>query len=88
MNIQLSADGQVIATATLDSHDSARDLAALLPLRVVFTDYAATEKIADLPRALTVQGTPCACTPLAGDICYYAPWGNLAVFYQNGPRSP
>lgn len=87
MKIQISADGVVIATGTLDNNDSARDFAALLPLNLLLKDYAATEKIADLPRALSVKGAPTAYKPLAADINYYAPWGNLAVFYKNGHLS-
>jgi hypothetical protein len=87
MRLQFMSDAVVVATATLDHHDSARDFVALLPLDLSLKDYAATEKIADLPRALTTQGAPAAYTPVAGDICFYAPWGNLAIFYSDGERS-
>jgi hypothetical protein len=87
MKIQISVDGKVIATATLDQHDSARDFAAMLPLTLKLKDYAATEKIADLPRALSTKGAPGAYVPLAGDISYFAPWGNLAIFYKDGHLS-
>jgi hypothetical protein len=85
--IQISVNGKVIATATLDQHDSARDFAAMLPLNLKLKDYAATEKIADLPRALSTKGAPRAYVPLAGDISYFAPWGNLAIFYKDGHLS-
>ena len=26
--------------------------------------------------------------PSIGDIAYYAPWGNLAIFYRDFPYSP
>lgn len=87
MKLRFTANGVVVATATLESHESALDLAALLPLELTFKDYAATEKIADLPRALSTHGAPAACTPVAGDICFYAPWGNLAIFYGDGEHS-
>ena len=87
MKIQLTAGGTVIATATLDDNATARDFAALLPLNLPFKDYAATEKIADLPHRLSVHGAPRAYTPLVGDISFYAPWGNLAIFYKNGELS-
>lgn len=83
MKIQITANGAVIATATLDNNDSARDFAALLPLVLTLKDYAATEKIADLPRALTTKGAPGGYKPSAGDISYYAPWGNLAIFHKD-----
>ncbi|MFA7944756.1 cyclophilin-like fold protein [Pseudomonas brenneri] len=87
MKIQMTLDGVVIATATLDNNDSARDFAAMFPLHLTLKDYAATEKIADLPRALTTKGAPEAYTPSAGDISYFAPWGNLAIFYKDGHLS-
>lgn len=85
--LEFTSNGVVVATATLDTHDSALDLVAQLPLTRSLRDYAATEKIADLPRALTTRGAPAACTPMAGDVCFYAPWGNLAIFYGDGEPS-
>jgi len=66
--------------ATLDDHPAARDFYALLPLALALEDYASTEKIAMLPRRLGTDGAPARHTPMAGDIAYYAPWGNLAIF--------
>ena len=87
MRIRLIENGAVVATATLDSCDGARDFAALLPLDLTLEDYASTEKIADLPGRLSTKGMPDAYKPSAGDICFYAPWGNLAVFYKDGDSS-
>ncbi len=83
MKIHMTLDGAVIASATLDNNDSARDFAALLPLTLTLKDYAATEKIADLPRKLSIQGAPEGYQPSTGDISYYAPWGNLAIFHKD-----
>ena len=83
MKIQMSRDGIVIATATLENHDSARQFAALLPLNLVLKDYAATEKVADLPAKLPTKGAPPGYKPSTGDIAYYAPWGNLAIYYKD-----
>ncbi len=69
-------------TATLDDTPAGRDFAALLPLELKLSDYHATEKIADLPRKLDTSQVPPSYTPQAGDITYYAPWGNLAIFYK------
>ena len=87
MKIQMTVDGTVIATATLDNNDSARDFAAMLPLNLTLKDYAATEKIADLPRKLSIKGASESYKPAAGDISYFAPWGNLAIFYKDGHLS-
>mgnify|MGYP000853814832 CR=1 FL=1 len=82
MNIRLTINGKV-ATATLDETPSARDFAALLPLTLDLNDYAATEKISNLPRRLSLDGAPPGYDPSVGDITYYAPWGNLAIFYRD-----
>ena len=82
MNIKITIAGQII-TATLEESDSARDFFAMLPLTLPFEDYAETEKIAYLPRQLTTLGAPKGMDPDVGDISYYAPWGNLAIFYRD-----
>lgn len=74
--------GNETLTATLDDTAAGRDFAKLLPLELSLSDYHATEKIADLPRALDTRDAPASYTPQAGDITYYAPWGNLAIFYK------
>ena len=87
MQIRIVA-GERVVTARLEDSAAARDFSALLPLRVTLKDYASTEKVADLPRALAVEGAPAAITPVARDLAYYAPWGNLALFYRDGHHSP
>lgn len=73
--------GSSVLTATLEGSPSAADFASMLPLSLTLEDYAATEKIAYLPRKLTTAGAPAGVDPTVGDIAYYAPWGNLAIFY-------
>ncbi|HEX8832042.1 MAG TPA: cyclophilin-like fold protein [Longimicrobium sp.] len=69
-------------TATLEDHEAARELAAMLPLSLTLEDYAGEEKIAVLPRRLPAGGAPPTGTAgTAGEIAYFPPWGNLAVFY-------
>jgi hypothetical protein len=81
MNIRLTVNGQSMVATLIDS-PTTRDFVALLPLTLTLEDYASTEKIAYLPRKLSTQGAPAGVTPTAGDITYYAPWGNLALFYR------
>lgn len=81
MDIRLTINGQLL-TATLEDNAAARDFLGLLPLTLELVDYAATEKIAQLPGKLSTAGTPAGITPAVGDITYYAPWGNLAIFYK------
>jgi hypothetical protein len=87
MNIRMSLDGKPVVVALTESATTL-DLLDLLPLSLQLEDFRATEKIAYLPRKLSTQGAPAAITPKAGDIAYYAPWGNLALFYRDGGHSP
>ncbi|TAJ83308.1 cyclophilin-like fold protein [Reyranella sp.] len=87
MKIEIALDGATIV-ATLEGNPTARDFLNLLPLSVTLEDYAATEKIFHLPRKLTIQGAPDGYEPRAGDIAYYAPWGNIAIFYKDFRYSP
>lgn len=71
------------ATAVLYDNASSRDFASLLPLTLELSDYANTEKVATLAKALSTQGAPKGYDPSVGDIAYYAPWGNICVFYKD-----
>ena len=82
MKILLTVDGKQL-TGTLVDSETARDFASLLPLTVTLEDYADTEKITYLPRKLSTKGAPSGSDPSVGDIAYYAPWGNLALFYKD-----
>lgn len=81
MKLHVIIDGQTL-TATLDDSPPARDFASLLPLDLTLSDYSSTEKVSDLPRRLSTEAAPRSHTPSIGDITYYAPWGNLAIFYR------
>ena len=70
-------------TATLDDTAIARDFASMLPLTLQLEDYAQSEKIGYLPRKLNTQGSPAGAGGKARAITYYAPWGNLALFYED-----
>lgn len=83
MRIGISFNRQSM-TATLEDNPSARDFASLLPLDDLSIDnYADNEKISYLPRKLTEEGSRPFSDERAGDLCYYAPWGNLAFFYAS-----
>ncbi|WP_372094984.1 cyclophilin-like fold protein [Tistrella mobilis] len=69
-------------TATLDDTPTARDLMSMLPLDLTIEDYSTNEKIARLPRRLTEAGSGPFQGEAAGDLCYFASWGNLAFFYK------
>lgn len=75
--------GEEALTATLYDNPSARDFYTILPLRLTIEDFAHNEKIAHLPRKLTEEGSGPFDNERPGDLCYYTPWGNLAMFYAD-----
>jgi hypothetical protein len=87
MDITLTLADTELAATLVDS-ETTRDFLSLLPLELALSDYRETEKISDLPRQLSTAGAPDGHDPEAGDITYYAPWGNLAIFYEGGEYSP
>jgi hypothetical protein len=70
-------------SAMLYDNPSARDLASLLPLDLTIDNYGNNEKSAYLPRKLTEEGSEPFDNEAPGDLCYFAPWGNLALFYAD-----
>jgi hypothetical protein len=82
MKIRINMNGNEI-TATLTDNATSRDFASLLPLKLKLEDYGETEKIGYLPRKLATEGAPPGSDPSVGDVSYYAPWGNLAIFRKN-----
>lgn len=81
---RVTLDGRPVE-ATLNNSPAARDFAELLPLTLDLEDFHSTERVADLPRKLDTDPAPEPAAATVGDIAYYAPWGNLALFYQDGP---
>lgn len=80
MRIEISF-GDHVFPASLHGNPSAWDLLSLLPLDLTIEDYSNNEKIAYLPRKLTEEGSGSFGNEAPGDLCYYAPWGNLVFFY-------
>ncbi len=69
--------------ARLRDNPTARDLIAQLPLTLDFRDFNGVEKIAKLPEPLTMKGVPKGDDPEPRDIGYYAPSGNLVLYYDD-----
>lgn len=82
MKIKITLNDAVI-TATLIDSETARDFISLLPLTLTLENYGDTEKVSDLPRGLSTEGAPAGYDPSVGDITYYSPWGNLAIFIKD-----
>ena len=70
------------AVAELNGSQSAESLWAMLPVTVDFQDFNGVERIAYTEKELSAEGAPESCTPEAGTLALYAPWGNLSVFYK------
>lgn len=82
MQLMIDIEGFGSVSAELGNSSAARDFASLLPLSLTLQDYAATEKIGDLPRPLSTADAPAGYAAEAGDLTYYEPWGNLAIFHK------
>ncbi len=86
MRVRLTVNDRS-ATATLTDTDTARDFASLLPLTLAMSDLYGREKPGVLPRPLA--GGPPQATYQAGDLGYWSPSHDLAVFYRDdGQRIP
>ncbi len=80
--IKLTVNGNEVFVK-LDDNVASREFLEMLPLTLTFEDFNSTEKIATLPSELNVDGLPSGYTPEVGDFSYYAPWGNVSVFYKD-----
>lgn len=69
---------------SLENNTAARDFYALLPLKLNFSDYVGKEKIARLDKSLSTQESG-EYDPQSGDFFYFAPWGNVGIFYAKQP---
>jgi hypothetical protein len=66
------------AVATLYDTPAAEDLLNQLPLDVIMKDFASKEKIYVLPKKLRTSNP----SSQSGDLAFYIPWGNVALFYN------
>jgi hypothetical protein len=87
MQIRFIFDNRTV-TATLKDSASSSDFVGQLPLTVDLEDYAGKEKIAYLPSKLTREGAAVGTSAKMGDISYYAPWGNIIVYYKDSGYAP
>ena len=85
--LKMTVNGQEAVIVLYDT-PTANALYAALPMELDFSDYNGTEKIAYPPEALPTEGEPDGCDPDVGDLCLYAPWENLCIFYQDFRYSP
>ncbi len=83
MKIKITLEDNTAVTATLNDNKTSQDFISLLPLTLTLEDYSGTEKISYLSKRLSTEDAPPGSDPSVGDITYYAPWGNLAIFYRD-----
>lgn len=81
-NLKMIVNGQEFEVTLYDT-PAANALYDMLPLELTFEDFNGIEKISYLPEELPTEGEPDGCDPDVGDLCLYAPWGNLSIFYQD-----
>ena len=79
--IEMTVGSQTYDVDLLEN-DAAKDWISRLPQKIQFEDYGTTERIAYLNPKLRVGQSPTSMTPHTGDLTYYLPWGNLAVFVR------
>lgn len=67
----------------MNDNSTSRDLVKKLPLKLTFKDHSGTEKISYLPQKLSAEGSPSGYDPSVGELAYYAPWGNICIYYHD-----
>jgi hypothetical protein len=82
MRIRIEANGKT-TVFELNGSNAAKSLYAQLPLNVGVENYSSNEKIFYPPRKLDTTNTPLAKGGI-GTLAYYAPWGDVVMFYDNG----
>ncbi len=80
--LKMTVNGKEVDITLYDTH-AANALYDMLPLDLTFEDFNGIEKISYLSQGLPTEGEPDGCDPDVGDLCLYAPWGNLSIFYQD-----
>lgn len=81
MRISVSTERQTIVYQ-LNNSGAAAALVAQLPMTIDVEDYGDNEKIFYPPHKLDTGNTPLAKDIVAGTLAYYAPWGDVVMFYD------
>ncbi|WP_319524876.1 cyclophilin-like fold protein [uncultured Desulfosarcina sp.] len=72
----------------LNNSGAAKSLYAQLPLRIKVENYGSNEKIFYSPKKLDTADTPQAAAHETGTLAYYAPWGDVVMFYGDFGPAP
>lgn len=79
MRVSIQANGNNLIFELNDSQ-AAREFYNQLPLSVEVRNFGGIEKIFYPPKTLNISDAPAANAEV-GTLAYYAPWGNIAIFY-------
>lgn len=71
----------------LNDSPAAAALLEQLPLTVQVEDYSSNEKIFYPPQKLDISDSPAA-SDGSGTLAYYAPWGDIVMFYGDFDENP
>ena len=80
MQISVKTNGNT-TVFELNNSPAARDLYGQLPLSIKVENYGNNEKIFYPPQKLDTTDTPQANAHETGTLAYYAPWGDVVMFY-------
>ena len=75
--------GDTTVVFELNNSPAAQSLAAQLPLTIEVQPFSANEQTFYPPVALNTVGTPAITGARAGTLAYYAPWGDVVMFYED-----
>lgn len=87
MNITIHSNGKRIVFELNDSAAS-KSLLTQLPLTIAVENYGHNEKIFYPPKKLDTANTPLAGNVPSGTLAYYAPWGDVVMFYGSFHAAP
>ncbi|WP_204936630.1 cyclophilin-like fold protein [Methanococcus maripaludis] len=81
MRISIESNGETVVFE-LNDGQAAKELYEQLPLTIDVKNYSNNEKIFYPPNKLNTSNTPLA-NAKTGTLAYYAPWGDVVMFYGN-----
>jgi len=79
--IKLTFNDKEVVVRMYDNPTS-KEFLVRLPLTVTFEDYIGKEKISILQKRLSADDVQAGDLSKKGNFAYYAPWGNVAIFYK------
>jgi len=81
MKIYVKANNNTIVFV-LNNSTASKELYSQLPLSIKVENYSTNEKIFYPSRKLSTINTPMS-SAKNGSLAYYAPWGNVVMFYKD-----